>query len=300
MFSGCPERSLARRPATNPSLPTDRTRSPGTPGTAGYCWRKSRNHTRHVHLQRQMAGLRCKHLAALLALGVMHRDATLATLDEHHERDDRHGQQADADQGEDVDVTLTGRLERLTDGARQACNDTSEDQHRDAVADTAFGDLLAQPHHEHGTSHEGGDSHEVEAEVVGEATPAQANGHADGLDQCQDYSTVAGVLADLATPRLTLFLQLLQLRADSGHELHDDRCRDVRHDPQCKDTHALQRAAGKHVEEAKNGPLVLPEQCRQAIGVDARNWDVRADPIDDDRQEQETQTCPELGQTAVA
>lgn len=142
----------------------------------------------------------------------------------------------------------------------------------------------------------------VEAEVVGEgyALAAQANGHADGLDQCQDYSTVAGVLADLATPRLTLFLQLLQLRADSGHELHDDRCRDVRHDPQCKDTHALQRAAGKHVEEAKNGPLVLPEQCRQAIGVDARNWDVRADPIDDDRQEQETQTCPELGQTAVA
>ena len=52
--------------------------------------------------------------------------------------------------------------------------------------------------------------------------------------------------------------------------------------------------------KAKNGPLVLPEQCRQAIGVDARNWDVRADPIDDDRQEQETQTCPELGQTAVA
>ena len=36
------------------------------------------------------------------------------------------GQQADADQGEDVDVTLTGRLERLTDGARQACNDTAK------------------------------------------------------------------------------------------------------------------------------------------------------------------------------
>ena len=29
------------------------------------------------------------------------------------------------------------------------CNDTREDDHRDAVTDTALGDLLTQPHQEH-------------------------------------------------------------------------------------------------------------------------------------------------------
>ncbi|MNE01880.1 hypothetical protein D3C80_943330 [compost metagenome] len=249
-----------------------------------------------------MAGLRSEDLAALLTLGVVHRNATLTTLDEHHETDDRYCQQTDCDQGEDVDIALTSRLEGLPDRTRQTGHDASKNQHRDTVADTALRDLLAQPHHEHRTSHEGGDSHEVEAEIRREsdALTGQTNGHADGLDQCQDYSAVAGVLADLATASFTFLLQLLQLRADRRHQLHDDRCRDVRHDPQCKDAHALERAAGKHVEQAKNGPLVLPEQLGQPVRVDTGHWDVRADPVDDDRQEQETQSSPELGQPAIA
>ena len=79
-----------------------------------------------------------------------------------------------------------------------------------------------------------------------------------------------------------------------------DRCRNVRHDPQCKDAHPLQRAAGKHVEQAKNGPLVLAEQLSQTVRVDSGNRNMRTDPIDDDRQEQEAQSSPELGQPAVA
>src|SRR5690606_34409813 len=114
-----------------------------------------RDDPRHVHLQRQVAGLRGKDLAALLTLGVVHRDTTLATLDEHHETDDRNSQEADDQQGEDIDVALPGGLERLADGRGQAGHDAGEDQHRDAVADTALGDLLTQPHHEHGTGQEG-------------------------------------------------------------------------------------------------------------------------------------------------
>src|SRR5690606_29421395 len=111
----------------------------------------------------------------------MHRNAALTTLDEHHETDDRYCQQSDGDQGEDVDIALTCRLERLPDRTRQTGHDASKNQHRDTVADTALSDLFAQPHHEHRTSHEGGDSHEVEAEISREsdALAGQTNGHAD-------------------------------------------------------------------------------------------------------------------------
>src|SRR5690606_31613573 len=95
-------------------------------------------------------------LAALLTLGVVHRNATLTTLDEHHETDDRYCQQADGDQSEDVDIALTSRLERLPDRRRQTGHDACKDQHRDTVADTALGDLFAQPHHEHRARHKSG------------------------------------------------------------------------------------------------------------------------------------------------
>src|SRR5690606_30402977 len=145
----------------------------------------------------------------------------------------------------DIDITLPGRLERLAKSTRQPSNDPGEDQHRDAVADTTLGDLLAKPHHEHRTRNKGGDGHEVETKIAAEcdALPGQTDRHADRLHDSQHQRTVTRVLTDLATTRLALFLQLLELRADSGHELHDDRCRNVRHDPQCKDTHALQRTA---------------------------------------------------------
>ena len=40
------------------------------------------------------------------------------------------------------------RLGGVADGARQARDDARQDDHRDAVADAALGDLLAEPHQE--------------------------------------------------------------------------------------------------------------------------------------------------------
>ena len=142
----------------------------------------------------------------------------------------------------------------------------------------------------------------MEAKVTSErnALPSQANGHADSLDEGENDSAVAGVLANLATASFTFLLQLLQLRADGGHQLHDDRCRNVRHDPQCKDAHPLQRAAGKHVEQAKNGPLILSKQVCESVRIDTWNRDVCAYSVDDNRQEQKTQTSPKFRHTAFA
>ena len=260
-----------------------------------------RNDARHVDLQRQVAGLRSEDLAALLTLGIVNGDPPLTTLDEDHERNDGNGDQPDGQQRDDVDITLPSRLEGLAQRSRQTGNDTGEDQHGDTVTDTTLSDLLAQPHHEHRTRHEGGDRHEVEAEIVAErdTLPRQTDRHADRLDDRQHQRTVTRVLADLTAPGLAFLLQLLQRRTDSGHELHDDRCRNVRHDPQRKDAHPLQCAAGEHVEQAKDGPFVLTEQLGQPVGVDPRHRDVRANTIDDDRHQQKTQTCPELGQPTI-
>ena len=260
-----------------------------------------RNYTGHVHLQRQMAGLRCEDLTPLLTLGVMHRDATLPPLDEDDEADDRNRQQAHSEQRDDIDITLPRRLEGLPKRTRNTGNDPREDQHRDAITDAALGDLLTQPHHEHGARDEGRHGHEVEAKVATEcdALPRQANGHTDSLDDGERQRPVTSVLADLATTGLALFLQLLQLRADGSHQLHDDRCRNVRHDPQREDAHPLQRTAGEHVEQTKNGPLVLAEQLGEPIRIDPRNRNMRPNPVDNNRQEQEAQTSPEFRQPAI-
>ncbi|RMR53655.1 hypothetical protein ALP83_05648 [Pseudomonas syringae pv. actinidiae] len=260
------------------------------------------NNASHVHFQRQVACLCSEDLAALLTLGVVNSNTTLTTLNKHHETDDRYRQQTDSNQSEDVDITLTRRLERLPNCSRKTSDDTCEDQHRDTVADTALGNLLAQPHHEHRTCHEGSYGHKVETQVPRkrDALTRQANGHADSLNKSQDNSAIAGVLAYLATASFTFLLQLLQLRADGGHQLHDDRCRNVRHDPQCKDAHPFQRATGKHVEQAKNGPLILSKQFCESVRVNTWNRDVCAYSVDDNRQEQKTQTSPEFRHTAFA
>ncbi|MDZ7926075.1 MAG: hypothetical protein U5L46_02655, partial [Agrobacterium sp.] len=53
-------------------------------------------------------------------------------------------------------------------------------------------------------------------------------------------------------PLLALLLQRLERRDDRRHELHDDGGRDVGHDAEREDRHALDGAAGEHVEQAEN------------------------------------------------
>src|SRR5690606_29039925 len=72
-----------------------------------------RDNTRHIHLQRQMTGLRSENLAALLTLGIVNSDTPLATLNEDHKADDRNRQQAHCKQGDNINISLPRRLEGL-------------------------------------------------------------------------------------------------------------------------------------------------------------------------------------------
>ncbi len=93
-------------------------------------------------------------LPALLTLGVVNRDPSLAALDEDHKVNHRHGDNTNEQHSQYVQVALASRLESLTDRARQTCNDAGKDQHRNAIAHAAFGDLFAEPHHEHGACYQ--------------------------------------------------------------------------------------------------------------------------------------------------
>ncbi|CPA61512.1 Uncharacterised protein [Mycobacterium tuberculosis] len=94
----------------------------------------------------------------------MHWNPALTLFDEHHTDDD--DQRGRADRGED-DSTAAFQ-DALTFG-RDAGSDANEDQQRHAVADAAFGDQLAHPHHQRGAArHHEHDDDQCENALVGD------------------------------------------------------------------------------------------------------------------------------------
>src|SRR5690606_25431144 len=107
------------------------------------------------------------------------------------------------------------------------------------------------------------------------------------------------VLRDLATAGLTFLLQCFQLRRHRRQQLHDNRCRNIRHDPQCKNTHALQRTTGKHVEQTKDRALALVEHGSQLRRINARHRNVGANPVNDQCQQQKTKASHKLAHACL-
>src|SRR6266851_6552004 len=107
-------------------------------------------------------------------------------------------------------------------------------------------------------------------------------------------SPAARVLGDLALARLALFSELLQLWRHRGHELHDDRGRDIGHDAEREDRKAAERSAREHIEQAENPALLGLKQFGKPDRIDARHRNVRADPENDQRQQQKRQALLQI------
>src|SRR5262245_15972449 len=173
---------------------------------------------------------------------------------------------------------------------RQLRDDAGEDDERDAVADAARGDLLAEPHQEYGAAHQGNDGGDAEEPAWIEhdvARPFEADGDTIALQCREQHGAVARVLVDLPASLLAFLLQLLEMRRDSGHQLNDDRGRDVRHDVEREDRHAPDRAAGEHVEHAEDAALLLAEHVGKRLRIDARNRNVGPEAVDQKRAQRE-------------
>ena len=103
---------------------------------------------------------------------------------------------------------------------------------------------------------------------------------ADRLHRRETDGEPARVLGDLLLPLLPSFGQSLELGDDHGEQLHDDRCRDVRHDAEREEGHARQRAAREQVKETDDPGAPLLEELAEGLEVDAGYRHVRAEAID--------------------
>ena len=159
--------------------------------------------------------------------------------------------------------------EQATQCARQTGGDTGKNDDRNTVAQAALGDLLTQPHQEHGTGQQRHHRHEAEchARINHQARLRfQRDGNAERLEQRQRHREVPGVLGDLAAAGFAFFFQRFHLRRHDRHQLHDDRGRDVRHDTEGKHGKAWHGAAREHVEHAQDAAFILFEQRSQCTG----------------------------------
>ncbi len=223
-------------------------------------------------------------------------------LHEHDEGDDhdRHDHEADDEGGRQR--AGAAELERRGERVRQVGDDAGHDDQRDAVADAARGDLLAEPHQKHGAAgqrHRRGQAEEqagIEHRRMGAGPHAfEPDGDPVGLDQRQQHGAVAGILVELALPALALLFQRLEARGYRRQQLDDDRGRNIRHDVQGENRHAPERAAREHVEHAENAAGVLREDLIEDGRVDAGDRDVGAKPVHHQRTQREPDAAFELG-----
>ena len=250
-------------------------------------------HAAGVDLQRDVGGLAAVHLAADHALGVLHRHAALAKVDEGNAHDQN---QEDDDDAEEAAQRELGNIDKqrvdvAADGAGKVGDDAGEDQEADAVADAVFGDALADPH---GQRRAGGKA-EADGDQAQRALrgSAKTRGERHGLEKAEADGDIAGDLRDLLAALFALLVQLLQLGDGDGEQLHDDRGVDVG-----RDAHGHDRVVGK----VRAGHLVDEAQKREAFdrvlnhgGVNARGGDEAQHAVDQQHEQRVEDLLAQLG-----
>ena len=98
-------------------------------------------------------------------------------------------------------------------------------------------------------------------------------------------------------PALAFLLQLLERRIDAGQQLEDDRGRDVRHDAQAEDRDVAQLAGAEHgdgFEHVADAAALAAEAVDLGL-IDDRQRDLKADAIDRQHQQRQTDLRAQLG-----
>ena len=214
------------------------------------------------------------------ALGILHRHAARALRHQHHKG--RHNHQHPDLKEEQEQV---GRLSELVDHRlRQEGDNTDGDDQRDAVADAAFGDPFAEPHHKHRPcrQHNHRRNHKKgRVDYDGRRHRAlQEDGIAYRLEGRDAGGAVARQLCDFAASFFALALQLLEVRHGRSQKLNDDRRGDVGHDAQRKDARLQESAPDEEVEEPEE--VIRIARCK-SIGerhrIDARQRHIGPDAV---------------------
>src|SRR3546814_16322377 len=119
---------------------------------------------------------------------------------------------------------------RISDWSSDVCSsdlrhNTGKNQYGNTIAHTALGNLLAQPHDEHGAGNQRNDRGEAEHHArIDDQTRLRfkSDRNTDSLYQRQKHSAVARVLSDLASARFAFFLDRFQGWHHHRHQLHNN------------------------------------------------------------------------------
>ena len=224
-------------------------------------------------------------------------DLAQGAFHEHHRRDNQNHHHQHAQDHRCRDHTRTTLAKELRQSPRNFCYNAGKDDQRDAVADATRSNLLAQPHQEHRPADQRDHTrdHKEHARRMRQTTRLDRLGNAKALEGCQDNRAVTGPLVHLFATLIALFLHLLQRWHHRGQQLNDDRGRNIGHDPQREDAHALNCAAGEHRQHAADALACVIHKVAQRGSVNTWNRHIGAQTIDHQQADGEKNTAPKIG-----
>ena len=256
-----------------------------------------RNNAAHIDLQRKARFLPAKCLVADASVCVTYRDIPSRRFNVNDDRD-----QCDHDDDEEHDaegrscITAANAFRDLSQATRQPNDDTCEDEQRDAVADTAFGDLFTEPHHEDRAGRKRDDDHRRRNPAVcDDLVPREPCRNKESLNGTKANGRIARPLIQLLSADLAFFLDLLYRRREHRHQLHNDRRSDIRRNAKSKDRDRAEVSAREKVQYPEQRACNIGPNCFETNFIDSGCCNVSTKAIDRQKSERKEDPLPQLG-----
>ena len=116
----------------------------------------------------------------------------------------------------------------------------------------------------------------------------------NSVDQAQTKRKVTRNLSDATPARFALFSPAAYGRDNTLHQLHNDRCSDVRHNTQCKYREVRQSTASEKVEHNHRDDTLLRKRISKSLEWNARHRQVSAESVKHQDAKSEQDFIPEL------
>ena len=256
-----------------------------------------RNNARRVDLDRQMRRSAIINLHPHLTARILDMYLAQRPLHEHHKGNhgDHHDNHPKDHRGRNG--ARPALAEELRNGGGNFSDNAGKDDQRYTIADAARSDLFAQPHQEHGATDQRHHTSEPEIQprIMRQIARLDADSNAPSLKHRQKHCAVTGVLVQLLAALIAFFLQLFKLRHHRRQQLHDDRRRDIGHDPQRKNAHPADRTTGEHVQNAADARARIFHELAQLGAINAGNRNVGAKTVDHQQTNGEKYPLAKIG-----
>ena len=174
----------------------------------------------------------------------------------------------------------------------QRSNDTGKDDEGNTIPHSLGRNLLAKPHEKDSTCSQGNRNDQYVDWIWVEYCCLQADGHADGLKECQHHSQITGNLRRLLMPFLAFLGPLFQRRNHYIEQLDDNRCIDVGGNAHRKDGELAESSTGKQIQQAEEAPVI--EELLYRGRIHSRHRDMRSHPEDGKHDQCEDDLLPQL------